>query len=977
MATERRTLQDLIRARQRRSFIGRREQLMQFEANFDLPVDSDQRKYIFNIHGISGVGKTFLTRQLEQNATSKGAFTAYTAEDSADAITAMSAIAEQFAGHGVRLTNFTKRLEVYNRRRLELESDNRAPKGVTSFLTKTALGIALTAAVQGVPPLAGGLLSSIDPSAVADQFSQAQTYLVRKFGARSHDVQLMLWPMSELTKAFVSGLNIVASSSQIALFFDSYEATAPLLDAWLRKLYDGQYGDLPANMITVVSGQYPLSSGPWSDYRQFIADISLEPFTEPEALAYLASERIFHQPTVTKILALSGRLPMWLNAAATAGLHDDGVNSDLTGDIVSWILRSVQDPGYRDIAIRAATPRIFNRDVINVIATPRISRDEFAWLCGLSFVMQQRGTWKYHEAARSAMLRLRRAQSPAEWRADNLALASAYAEWDAEVMGLNAATYAQSQPNDYSLERAYHLLCVDSLSNLSSVVESAVKAAGDGDLGHAQHWIRMIMEAARDIDDKALERRASHLVEAISNDNAIAFFDLIIDIKNLTSDCLASAYCERGYRHLIIQYYDQALSDFDRAVELGSSDSRVFVGRAMTFMTTGRLTEASSDLDRAVELDSQLTSTRAYRGLVRLIIGRRDEAFADLDCAIEKDRDDISIRLMRGLARLMIGRIRDAADDFERIATLDPEIASANLFTAMAYLVIGRLDDAITALDRALGLKPDDGDLLTVRAMLLAFSGRLDEAIADLDRAMQTEPGNRVTAMLGEHLRQSKSIKSKDSPGHPRITVAPEAWLATMRDYLMSGMGFTGASSANLNATTAAGGPLPLATSHWSENVDKRQYSPISPEEIGNVRQQFFTGVISTALDQLAAGRPDLASDIFKGLLTFMPNNAIIHNNYAFCLLPSDPEGALRELLTAKNLGDDSIVGAANRMLALHLLHREDEALSIALPAVDQESGAWLWTCDKSHFLTFTNVTDLDTYLAALRDHISARHSDS
>jgi hypothetical protein len=83
---------------------------------------------------------------------SKGIVTAYTAEDSADAITAMSVIAQQFAGHGARLANFTKRLEVYNRRRLELESDSRAPEGITAFLTKTAVGIALAAAVQGVPP---------------------------------------------------------------------------------------------------------------------------------------------------------------------------------------------------------------------------------------------------------------------------------------------------------------------------------------------------------------------------------------------------------------------------------------------------------------------------------------------------------------------------------------------------------------------------------------------------------------------------------------------------------------------------------------------------------------------------------------------------------------------------------------------------------------------------------------------------------
>jgi hypothetical protein len=242
---------------------------------------------------------------------------------------------------------------------------------------------------------------------------------------------------------------------------------------------------------------------------------------------------------------------------------------------------------------------------------------------------------------------------------------------------------------------------------------------------------------------------------------------------------------------------------------------------------------------------------------------------------------------------------------------------------------------------------------------------------------MQTDPGNQLTAVLGKYLQQSESIQSKASPGHAGITIAPEAWLAAMRDYLRSGMGSTIASSANLNATTATDPPFSLAGQHWTENVAEPKSPVISLEQIDNIRQQFLAGVISTALDQLAADRPDLASDIFNGLLTFMPNNPIIHNNYAFCLLPSDPEGALRELWTAKNLGDESIVGVANRMLALHLLHREDEALSVALPAVDQESGAWLWTCDKSHSLTLTNVADLDGYLAALRERISARESDS
>ena len=63
MARERRSLQDLIRSRQRCGFVGRQGQVIQFQENLGLPVDDEQRRFLFNIHGDAGVGKTYLTEQ--------------------------------------------------------------------------------------------------------------------------------------------------------------------------------------------------------------------------------------------------------------------------------------------------------------------------------------------------------------------------------------------------------------------------------------------------------------------------------------------------------------------------------------------------------------------------------------------------------------------------------------------------------------------------------------------------------------------------------------------------------------------------------------------------------------------------------------------------------------------------------------------------------------------------------------------------
>lgn len=66
MARERRSLQDLIRSRQRSGFVGRQGQVIQYQENLALDADDERRRFLFNIHGDAGVGKTYLTRQLRR-----------------------------------------------------------------------------------------------------------------------------------------------------------------------------------------------------------------------------------------------------------------------------------------------------------------------------------------------------------------------------------------------------------------------------------------------------------------------------------------------------------------------------------------------------------------------------------------------------------------------------------------------------------------------------------------------------------------------------------------------------------------------------------------------------------------------------------------------------------------------------------------------------------------------------------------------
>lgn len=87
--------------------------MIQYQENLRFPVDDERRRFLFNIHGDAGVGKTYLTRQLQQISTSSGALTAYVDETAEDVTAAMTVIAEQFSRGGARLGEFEKRAEQY------------------------------------------------------------------------------------------------------------------------------------------------------------------------------------------------------------------------------------------------------------------------------------------------------------------------------------------------------------------------------------------------------------------------------------------------------------------------------------------------------------------------------------------------------------------------------------------------------------------------------------------------------------------------------------------------------------------------------------------------------------------------------------------------------------------------------------------------------------------------------------------------
>jgi tetratricopeptide (TPR) repeat protein len=726
VANERRSLQERIRERQRSSFVGRQGQLVQYRENLGLSVDDERRRFLFNIHGNAGVGKTFLTRQLRQVASDAGALTAYLDETVEDVAAAMSTVAVGFSRAGVRLGEFEKRSEEYWQRRRELESDPQAPDGIAAFLTKAAVTIGLAAARD--VPLAGSLLAPVDAAAAADQVNRAREYLARKFA--DHGVmRLLLSPAEELTPVFVAALNRVAPDRPVALFLDTYERTGLILDHWLRDLYAGRFGDLPETLVTTISGQKPLSPNLWSDYLPVIADVPLEPFSDAEARQFLASKDITDEDAVQVILSLSGRLPLWLATLADARPDNGSEIGDPTGDAVERFLRWEDDPEHRATAVAAALPRALNQDVLAVFVSPGKARELFAWLRELPFVSPRGDSWAYHEVVRSAMLRLRRAEAPATWRSQHELLAQANARWaDQTAQGSKGDTWGNPAWIDYTREETYHLLCADPRGNLPGALASAVWAAGHS-MNRARQWTQLFSDAGRDTRSDQLSAWGQRLADSIRDGELTLYFTCLINEPRLDKETLALALLERSRRHRTAGRTDQALTDLSHAIGLQPENIDLIRGRAQT-----------------------------YRAM-----GRYEDALADYSRVIDANPDDIAVGV-RGWIYLDMGRYEDALADFNRTVELAPEYSDPFSFRAWTFQAMGRYEDALADYNRAIELLPGDAGLIADRGETYRAMGRYEDALADFNRAIELDPGKDDYAAKRAEIHQLTDTHDDPSP---------------------------------------------------------------------------------------------------------------------------------------------------------------------------------------------------------------------
>ncbi|MFE3599543.1 tetratricopeptide repeat protein [Streptomyces sp. NPDC059142] len=771
----------------RRRFVGRGAELAAFRENFGHPPEDERHRYLFHVHGNAGVGKTSLVRELERTARECGALTAYVDESAGSVPEALAAIAEQLGRQGHPLKQLDRQLATYRQRRHEAESATEpgadpaaASAGSTAVVTAGMIGLRMV-------PVVGPFADAVDPQHLAAGADRLRATLSARFRDQE-DVQLVLRPDQVLTPVLVSELTGISRDIPwIALFFDTYERTAPFLDTWLRDLIKaGRYGDFPGRVVVTLAGQRPLDPACWGGYGEFATSLPLAPFTEGEARTLLAAKRVTDESVVEEVLRLSGGLPVLVSTLAENQPTDPDDVGDPSATAVERFLKWEQDPVRRSAALACALPRRLDEDVFRE-TVPEDAAGLYDWLRTLPFALGRDGGVAYHGVVRAPMLRLQRTRSPRNWRERHTALAATFARWRAETETELPAdeVWESAEWRALRFEETYHRLCAAPRGALPGALRDVVEGCRESPPAAARRAARVLAEAGEDTGDGTARDWGRRLLAALDDDQhgVRDALGLLLDRAGLDTPGRAAAHRVRGAELREEGAYARSLAEYDRSLALDPDEPRAYFGRGLTHQADGDHDAALADLRRADELAPDTYWILEEYGEALRLAGRLDEAVELFDRVLVLDPTEAFALASRGVAHHALGRHDAALADLDRALELDDAYLWALVRRARLLRHMGEPDRAFADLDRAVELAPDSAWIASERGDAYRIGGRNEDAERELTRTLEIE-ADHASALAGRgYVRHRLGLHAEARADLDRaVELSPEyAWALAHR----------------------------------------------------------------------------------------------------------------------------------------------------------------------------------------------------
>ncbi|HXE43488.1 MAG TPA: tetratricopeptide repeat protein, partial [Candidatus Baltobacteraceae bacterium] len=199
----------------------------------------------------------------------------------------------------------------------------------------------------------------------------------------------------------------------------------------------------------------------------------------------------------------------------------------------------------------------------------------------------------------------------------------------------------------------------------------------------------------------------------------------------------AFAYNDFGGALLANGQIDDAIENFQKALQINPNYAEVYHNLGDAFIQKGNRGEAIAQYQKALTIDSRDERSHVNLGIVLYQSGQINEAVDHYQKALEIDPTDTKTHNNFGLALAQLGRMDEAIAQYEDALTVDPQNLEAHFNLGNAFVQAGQFAKAIEHYKKALELNPDDAEVYNNLGLAFYQSGNKSEATASAQKALQ------------------------------------------------------------------------------------------------------------------------------------------------------------------------------------------------------------------------------------------------
>jgi len=201
----------------------------------------------------------------------------------------------------------------------------------------------------------------------------------------------------------------------------------------------------------------------------------------------------------------------------------------------------------------------------------------------------------------------------------------------------------------------------------------------------------------------------------------------------------AVAAIDKGLALLRSGQVNNAIAEFNRALEISPQSGEAYLQRAIANARLGHLEKAVKDCDESIRLDPRQPASFTTRGLLHDRLGRHDLAVKDHTEAIKLAPAHPNCYLNRAASHLLQGQYASAIPDLDKAIRLAPApVAYYN--RGLAYAHSGRDDAAIRDCTQALRLSSTYAEAHACLGLAYEHLDQPAQAIRHYEEASRLNP---------------------------------------------------------------------------------------------------------------------------------------------------------------------------------------------------------------------------------------------